>query len=436
MEPIIVGKDIEIIYNLGKSNEFHASRKVSFEIYPEEFIILFGPSGCGKSTILYCLLGVLPYTYGSLMVKGKDPYRSTAAEIVEFQRNTVGIVYQAFFLIQSLNVLDNITLPMIFANVPPEERRERGMKILTRFGVDAQAYKLPATLSGGQQQRVAVSRSLINDPEILLADEPVGNLDSLSTKAVMDTLQEVNERDKKTVILVTHDAKHLPYAHRVYHLKDGEIIREVINPMKRQIKEVKQGEMVFTEVDKLARIFPYSTPEELRVKSIENYLTQGLNFEQLERLDQTIEKIIAGKIEKEGFLRLLTGSFEEGGVGVKAVEAETMADRLYKVLEESRDIARYRRERTEGVEVTSDQKKIARRLRTHLLDEYDGEVTPVQLKRIEEAVEGRLDGTLTKEDFQAKLNSSVEKNGVGFRYPVAKRLTFYMEKMLAQGLTF
>ena len=179
IEPIIKVSNIRVVYNEGKSNEFDALRGESLEIYPNEYIILFGPSGCGKSTLLYSLLGILPPTSGEVLVKNENPYKYNVKQMVHFQRSTVGIIYQSFNLIPSLSVLDNVTLPLIFAGIPKSERDRRGMQLLKRFGVDQQAYKLSTNLSGGQSQRVAVARSLVNDPEILFADEPVGNLDSL-----------------------------------------------------------------------------------------------------------------------------------------------------------------------------------------------------------------------------------------------------------------
>jgi ABC-type lipoprotein export system ATPase subunit len=437
-EPIIKGEHINVIYNLGKSNEYRALRDVSVEVYPQEFIILFGPSGCGKSTLLYCLFGVLPYTSGSLLIKGEDPYLFTPERLVRFQQETIGIIYQAFYLIPSLNVIDNIMLPQIFASVSPAEREKRGIELLTRFGVEKQAYKLPASLSGGQQQRVAVSRSLVNNPEILLADEPVGNLDSISTKAVMDTLQQINQEDKKTVILVTHDAKHLPYAHRVYYLRDGVVTREVVNPLKPQVKRLKKGGVIFTEVDKLSRAYPYASPDELRVKSIVNYLTQDLNFDQLDRLEQGIQLMIEGKMNTEMFFTALVTPFESGGVGITIGLAKTMMEKVRDVLDESRDITRYLREREReggGEEsVSHPSNEFVDRLRAHLLDAYPGQITPEQLSRIQRFLESRVSGELKRDEFQDKLRAAMEDGGVGLGSRAARELCFHLEKLLAQGI--
>ena len=432
MEPLITAKDLTIVYNLGKSNEFYAIKGANFEIYPQEFIIFFGPSGCGKSTILYCLLGALPLSSGQLLAKGENPYTLSPKKLVDYQQNTVGIIYQAFNLIPSLTVLDNISLPQIFAEVPANVREERSMALLKRFGIDSQARKLPLLLSGGQQQRVAVSRSLINNPEIVLADEPVGNLDAVSRAAVMNTLLEINKQDKKTVILVTHDARHLPYAHRVYYLKDGVIDREVVNPERPQIKKVEMGKTtVVTEIEKLARIYPYLTPEELRIKSVVNYLIEDLNFEQIEKLEKTVQTMMEGKMDEESFYKTLTVSFEEGGVGLSSSIAEKMVEKIKNVIAESRNIARYRRHLQD--EYYPKKKTLLYGLRTALLDQYEGDVNLTQLRRLDEAIAERIAGKIQKEEFQKRLNLSLDKGGIGFSFRASRNFTRHLEKLIAQG---
>ncbi len=438
-EPIIKIKDLKIIYNLGKSNEVRAANGVNAEIYPEEYIVFFGPSGCGKSTLLYCILGALPPTFGEILIKGENPYSFSPERLVKFQQSTVGIIYQAFYLIPSLTVLDNVALPQIFGGVPPSTRKNRAMALLRRFGVEEQAYKIPSALSGGQQQRVAVARSLVNNPEILLADEPVGNLDQLSAKRVMDTLEEINEKDKKTVILVTHDPRYLPYAHRVYYIRDGKIEREVVNPEKPQIKKVEKGKTLVTEIERLARIYPYLSPEELKVKSITNYLTRTLNFEQIERLEKAVKMMVEGRISKDAFFQILTKPLSKGGAEIHQSTALKMTEKIEKILKESRDVRRYRREIEKEVSGTekpkeSKEKELIKRLRRYLLDMYEGQVSPEQIEMLELAIEDRLSGEIRKREFQKRLNAPLKEGGVGFKRKTAQNLTIYLEKLIAQGI--
>jgi ABC-type lipoprotein export system ATPase subunit len=304
-EPIIRIRNMSIIYNKGKDNEFRASDNINMEIYPGEYIIFFGPSGCGKSTTLYSILGILAPTAGEVLVKGENIYEYDANDMVRYQTEVIGIMYQAFYLIPSLTIADNVTLPMIFQGVHPAIRRKKAEELLERFGVGKHAHKLPDALSGGQIQRVSVARSFINDPEIILADEPVGNLDSVSADAVMNTLDEINRRDKKTIILVTHDAKYLPYAHRIIYIRDGRVVRIVPNPEKKQVARVDKQKSMVTEMEQLVKIHPYLSASELKVKSMINYLTQDLNFEQIMRLEDFSKSMIEGKVDEEKFYHRL-----------------------------------------------------------------------------------------------------------------------------------
>ncbi len=433
MEPIVRLKDVRIIYNYGKSNEYEAIKGVNIEIYPQETVIFFGPSGCGKSTMLYSILGILPPTFGELTIKGENPYSFSKDELVKFQQKTVGIVYQAFYLIPSLNIIDNVVLPQIFSNIPPHEREKRGLFLLKRFGVGEQAKKLPTALSGGQSQRVAVARALVNNPEIVLADEPVGNLDSVSAHKVLEAFRDINEKDKKTLIMVTHNPSHLPLAHRVYYLKDGLVSREVINPDKKQIKPIKKGTTLITEVERLARLYPYLPPAELKVKSIVNFLTQNLTFEQLERFESLVKLAIEGKISINQFEKIISAPFYKGGVGISKNRAQEMSQQLGRILEESINVKRFRRMVNQGQKEPSKQEKIIKKLRATLLDEYEGEVTPVQVKRLEQAIKNRLEANIQHKEFQNILNTSLKNGGVGFKRKTAKKLSFYLEKLIAQS---
>jgi putative ABC transport system ATP-binding protein len=431
-EPIIKTIDLEVTYNLGKSNEYKALHGETLDIYPGEYVILFGPSGCGKSTLLYTILGSLPPSGGEIYVKGENPYSYDAMRMVQYQRSTVGIIYQSFNLISSLNVVDNVALPMIFASISPAERERRAMVLLKQFGVEHVAHKLSSHLSGGQSQRVAVARSLINDPEILIADEPVGNLDSISAEQVMDMLADINEKGKKTVILVTHDAKYLPYAHRVFYVRDGRLEREVPNPEKPQLKR-STGKGVVTEIERLARIYPYDSPDELRVKSIVNYLTQDITFEQIERLQKLIKMMIEGRMNERMFYDSLCERYENGGVGVARALGETLTHKMRRLMTESLTIKRFRRKDAEP-EGGGTRQRYTQMLRRNLLDTYSGDITRIQLERLEDAISARISGILRKEGFENKLEQAIEDEGVGFERPWAHSFAVYLEKLLAQGV--
>jgi ABC-type lipoprotein export system ATPase subunit len=433
-EPIILMKDLEITYNLGKENEFKAIQGVSMEIYPEEVVAFFGPSGCGKSTLFFSVLGILPPSDGVLLVKGENPYSFSPEEMVRFQTRTIGIIYQAFYLIPSLSVIDNVALPQIFQGVSPGKRQAWARQILKRFDIEMHAEKYPENLSGGQSQRVSVSRALVNNPDILLADEPTGNLDSVSTKQVMDALEEINRVDRKTVIIITHNAAQLTYAHRVFYMKDGRLIRTVPNPEKKQIAKVDKQKMLITEMDRLSKLFPYSTPVELKVKSIVNFLTQDLDFDQLQRMESFVQLAVERKIDQIEFGKLLAKRFSDGGIGVSKNLAEVMSGRVEKVLKQAEDTRRFRR-RFMANNFFSREYILIKRLTDNVANEYQGEVLlPVQKKRLSELIYNRISGLIKKDEFEKSLHVSLANGGVGLTLNAANRLTVYFEKLLIQGV--
>lgn len=225
MEPLIKIENLSVIYDKGLPAEFVALNSISAEINLKEFVIIFGPSGCGKSTLLYSISGMETEYTGDILIAGKNIHNFNQKELAEFRRDKVGLVFQSFNLIPSLNVLMNIILPQVFKGGGRITRVRKAKKLLARFNISHIASRLPQFLSGGQQQRVAIARSLINEPLIILADEPLGNLDSKSALEVMKILKELNQREGKTVIMVTHEALYLKYAEKIIYMKDGEIIR-------------------------------------------------------------------------------------------------------------------------------------------------------------------------------------------------------------------
>ncbi len=434
-KPQIIARNLEVTYNKGKSNEFKASRDLNVEIYAGEYIILFGPSGCGKSTLLYSILGALPPSSGEMVIKGDDIYKYSQEDLVNFQRNVIGIIYQSFNLIPSISVLDNVVLPQIFASIDKVRRDNRGRDLLKRFGVDHIANKLPTNLSGGQMQRVAVARSLVNDPEILLGDEPVGNLDSISSAQVMDTLEQININDKKTIILVTHDAKYLPYAHRVYYLRDGRNEREVPNPEKKQIKKIEAGKTITTEIEKLARMYPYSSIEELRVKSLANYLTQDIEFDQLVILEKAIEEVIKGRLGDNHFFTILHKTVGEGGVGFSKARAEMVTKKIFTIMDESKDITRFRTTIDMDLGYYYQTRFIAR-LKKYILSEVKLKFSKEQEKRMDELISDRMTGLLRRHEFLLMLDKPFKKGGIGLNKKASAMISRHMEKLLAQGVQY
>lgn len=432
-KPLITCRDLSIIYNKGKSNEFRALQNVNTDIYEGEYIILFGASGSGKSTLMYSIQGSLPPGDGTLLIRGDDIYSYPPSERVYFQRYVMGIIFQSFNLIGSLSVLDNVALPQIFCDVDKTTRDRRAQSLLDRFGVGHVSHKLPSMLSGGQQQRVSVARSMVNDPKILLADEPTGNLDSVSTQQVMDKIDEINTFDRRTIIMVSHNAAHLSYAHRVYYLKDGFVVREVVNPQRKQIKPVREGETIVTELEQLARLFPYDSVETLRVKSLVNYLTQDYTFNQLNRLERAVAHFINGKIDRESFVKALILPAEQGGVEMPEFKAKQMAKQSEILIHQSDDIRRFRAKK-DNPGVFFDQHKLAERLKDHVLHIYRINMTKEMDDNLTELIADRVTGVVEEDEFNARLMLGVRQHGLALSESEADNVTRYFEKLIAQGV--
>ncbi|QQR65265.1 ABC transporter ATP-binding protein [Candidatus Kaiserbacteria bacterium] len=432
-KPLITCRDLTITYNKGKSNEFKALQHVNTDIYEGEYIILFGPSGCGKSTLMYAIQGSLPPGDGTLLIRGDDIYAYPPQERVYFQRYVMGIIFQSFNLIGSLSVLDNVALPMIFCDANKATRERRAQMLLDRFGVGAVSHKIPSMLSGGQQQRVSVARSMVNDPQILLADEPTGNLDSISTQQVMDKIDEINTFDMRTIIMVSHNAAHLSYAHRVYYLKDGFIVREVVNPQRKQIKPVREGETIVTELEELARLFPYDSVDTLRVKSLTNFLTQEYTFSQLSRIEKAIHLLIMGKIHKKLFVDALVKKYDEGGVGVDRKIAEHMANVSVSIVKQSTDIKRFRNDNDSDAAFFS-QHKFAERVREYLLQHHSVPLTKVTEANLTTMIADRLSGIHGEKEFHAQLMATYKNGGLHLDEKTSDDLARYMEKLIALGV--
>ncbi len=200
---------------------------LSLDVADGEFLALVGTSGSGKSTLLNLIGGLDQPSAGSLEVQGRDLARMSRDELSLHRRNTVGMIFQSFNLVPSMTAVENVALSLMFAGVPRAERDQRASALLETMGLGGRQRHRPKELSGGEQQRVAVARALANQPPLLLADEPTGNLDSRTSCEIMDLVRTLNERDGKTVILVTHDAAlAAAYARRTVTLLDGNVISD------------------------------------------------------------------------------------------------------------------------------------------------------------------------------------------------------------------
>ncbi|KAA3642731.1 MAG: ATP-binding cassette domain-containing protein [Chloroflexi bacterium] len=222
MDKAIQLLDVRRQYHLG-STDVNALENINLEIDQGEFVALVGPSGSGKSTLLHLLGGLDRPTSGEIYVRGLSLHTANEEELTGHRRHNTGFIFQTFNLLPTLTALENVTLPLMLGGVGIAERNQRSTQLLERVGLGDRLHHRPTELSGGEQQRAAIARALVNEPQLILADEPTGNLDSSTGADVMNLLRELNSERGVTLIVVTHDAEVAAYADRIVHLRDGQI---------------------------------------------------------------------------------------------------------------------------------------------------------------------------------------------------------------------
>jgi putative ABC transport system ATP-binding protein len=220
-EPIISIRDLRKTYHVGEV-DVHALRGVDLDVQASEFVSIVGPSGSGKSTLFHIVGGLTPPTSGSIHIAGRDLLGMSDAERTELRKTTVGFVFQKYNLLPTLSARDNIEIARDIAHkngpLPPQF-----VDMLKLLGIESRLNHKPRALSGGEQQRVAIARAIVNQPAILLADEPTGNLDTENSEAVLGLLRDLNQRLGQTILMITHNPEAARYGHRIVHMRDGHI---------------------------------------------------------------------------------------------------------------------------------------------------------------------------------------------------------------------
>jgi putative ABC transport system ATP-binding protein len=221
---IVRTQDVTKVYRMGRE-EVHALRGISLQVYAAEYVSIMGPSGSGKSTFFNMIGGLDTPTSGEVYIDEVDIARLGVYELAWLRCRKIGYIFQTFNLIPVMNALENVTLPMVFAGLGADEARDKGAELLRQVGLGDRLHHKPTEMSGGQQQRVAIARALANDPAIILADEPTGNLDLRTGREIIDLLSGLKEQRGVTVITATHDMKMLAASDRVVWITDGSISR-------------------------------------------------------------------------------------------------------------------------------------------------------------------------------------------------------------------
>ncbi len=451
MEPIYKIKNLNFTYNLGKSNEYQALVNINIEIFPEEFIILFGPSGCGKSTVLNIVSGLEPPEEGTVFFKNKDISLFSDSEFVEYHRKTVGMIYQSYNLINSLTVLDNVALPQIFLSQRKKKREVVALEFLDRFGIKQQANKIPTELSGGQQQRIGIARAIVNDPEIVLADEPVGNLDSVSAENVLEILTELNEKEKKTIILVTHNPEFLEYGDRIFHLKDGMIIKETVNHDKGKHKKKKEEKKKAPTgaLNDIMRAYSGLSPEQINIlimpykaKLFSQHFITTRSLEEAKTFEDVMHRRLLNTISEEEFFNILHRPYFEGGVGFTMQTAEKIVSRvesiarMAEILRTETDSPKDDQKKDDKEDVVENKKKadeaVKYLMRTCFAD-YKHGLSDEQVHRLKQVIFDRVSNKIVKPELFTLLDKSFKEGGVGLNSKTARSVTEEIELIIILG---
>ncbi|MGJ3234984.1 ABC transporter ATP-binding protein [Marivirga sp.] len=226
-QSVIQTKDIAKIYRMG-TETVEALKSVSINIDKGEYVAFMGPSGSGKSTLMNIIGCLDTPTRGTYQLAGQDVSETSENDLAEIRNKEIGFVFQTFNLLPRQSSLENVALPLVYAGFSKSEREERALEVLTSVGLGERAYHKPNELSGGQRQRVAIARALVNNPSIILADEPTGNLDSKTSYEIMELFQYLHDQGN-TIVMVTHEDDIAQYAHRIIRMRDGLVESDNIN---------------------------------------------------------------------------------------------------------------------------------------------------------------------------------------------------------------
>jgi len=433
-------KNLSVTYFLGKSNEVRALSDANLEINAGELVIFFGPSGCGKSTLLYTIAGLEKPTQGTVMVNGIDLSQMKNKELEKYRQNTIGMIFQAFYLIPSLSVENNINLPQVAIGINRKKRQEKTEELMKYFGVYEQRKKVPTELSGGQQQRVAICRSLVNDPDIIFADEPVGNLDSKSAQDVLGLIQELSVKDKKTVILVTHNPAHLEIADRIFFIKDGKIIDTKVNKETRKIIVGKSSQQESQDDSlNLSPVTNKTTTKEndnsaevdniileYKAKEILSEVLTGLSYDEINKIENYIkEALVNSNSDYKKLTTYLNTDYMQDGLNLNKRVSQKLITKLETTTKEIEELSK---------EFTNKEEKhnsYVHQLRRYLLDTFEVNIrTTDAIEAMETIIEDRVMGVTDRKGVQEKFDRPLKKGGVGLDKRTAKKMAKHLEMII------
>lgn len=392
--PIISCKSVTKVFG-EKDSKVMALRGININIYPTEFIIIYGPSGSGKSTLLNIISGLDKPTQGDLIIENLNPYKFSDKENAEFHRRRMGMVFQSYNLIPTITILQNITLPLAFEGVPKAEREKKAEALLERFGMVNLKDRLPSEVSGGQQQRIGIIRSLINNPPIIIADEPTGNLDSVTSQNVMKLFKELNITFDTTIVVVTHDLSQFVWADRVIHVLDGKVVKQTVFSKKSMLVE---------QTDEYPIVY------EGQAKKIIDNLARG-DRTVIDKIDETIDK---KEIKKQPVkAKILSIDKKKESRNIRKPRKN-----VFKIVWDRRD------------KLDNQTQRILSFMQLSLTEDQLQRLDSEELEKTINAIELRLNEDIKKADLIKLLDSPITKGGAGLYRQTAIKIAENLEKVL------
>ena len=436
MSAIIELEHVEQWYNKAKPNEVHALKDISLSIEQGDYVSFFGPSGCGKTTLLYATSGIDRIDSGRILIKGRDISKFTNQELAIFRQTGIGIIFQQFNLVPSLTVIENVALPMAFVGINKEKALAEAAKLVERLSLTQYADHYPTELSGGQQQRVGIARALANNPPIIIADEPLGNLDSVNAKNVLEILKDLNEKDGRTIIMVTHEAWSLQDVRTIFHMKDG-VVTEIEHrePLPQGSYSGKgledtQGDaakqaFVKKQLEKEAK---HTEEVHMSARILSNFFMRGHTFEEMSRFENLVIDRFEKKLDSPAFQKLLSNSYEKGGVDLWKRKSERIASYIEEILEKRKDLDTIIEELNKNPQMPIGEE--VRELRKFIAQDFVGTLSPYRAEVIDELIADRIRRNITEKQFLELLYRPVKEFGAGIPVHTAQKMAERLETIV------
>jgi putative ABC transport system ATP-binding protein len=432
MSQIIKIENVNLWYDKGKPIEVHALKNINIGIEKGDYVSFFGPSGCGKTSMLYSISGIDRFQEGKIFINGRDISGLTNQELAVFRQTGIGIVFQQFNLVPSLTVLKNVALPMLFVGISSEKADIEARKLVERLNLTKYADHFPYELSGGQQQRVGIARALANNPPIIIADEPLGNLDSVNAKMVLEFLKELNDKDGRTIIMVTHEAWSLRDVKTIYHMKDGEVL-----DIEKTNRETVAQSLADHLQEQISAISPAKNggkkdivdEEKISARLLANFLLRGYSMDEIMRFESFVNERFENKIDKKEFCKQIGKSYKDGGVGLWKKKAERVTEYLEGLIDKRKDVEHIYDTLGKDPEMTIWDE--VHSVRNWLIEGYNGKLSELQIMALDEIISDRIKNFIPADKVVEILDLSNNKFGVGLSFRAAQIIAEKLELILA-----